>query len=128
MDKVITVVEAQEESEVVAYYQKFIMTNLSGGSSEKIKVTKKMGYVISVETPLERILREYLIKMNINYSKLILKRSDRVIVHLIQALVKRLILWYTKTNKRGNINATQKVLELGKDPNITLTIKNFYTQ
>jgi len=49
MDKVITVVEAREESEVVAYYQRFIMTNLVNGSSEKIKVTKKMGYVISVE-------------------------------------------------------------------------------
>ena len=35
MDKVITVVEAKEDSEVVAYYQKFIMTNLNGGSSEK---------------------------------------------------------------------------------------------
>ena len=55
MDKVITVVEAKEESEVVAYYQKFIMTNLSGGSSEKIKVTKKMGYVISVEQAREHL-------------------------------------------------------------------------
>ena len=55
MDKVITVVEAREESEVVAYYQKFIMTNLSGGSSEKIKVTKKMGYVISVEKARENL-------------------------------------------------------------------------
>ena len=55
MDKVITVVEAREESEVVAYYQKFIMTNLSGGSSEKIKVTKKMGYVISVEKAREHL-------------------------------------------------------------------------
>ena len=57
MDKVITVVEAREESEVVAYYQKFIMTNLSGGSSEKIKVTKKMGYVISVEKARENLER-----------------------------------------------------------------------
>ena len=53
MDKVITVVEAREESEVVAYYQRFIMTNFQGGSSEKIKVTKKMGYVISVEKARE---------------------------------------------------------------------------
>ena len=55
MDKVITVVEAREDSEGVAYYQKFIMTNLSGGSSEKIKVTKKMGYVISVEKAREHL-------------------------------------------------------------------------
>ena len=55
MDKVITVVEAQETSEVVAYYQKFIMTNLSGGHSEKIKVTKKMGYLISVEKARETL-------------------------------------------------------------------------
>ena len=55
MDKVITVVEAREDSEVVAYYQRFIMTNLSGGSSEKIKVTKKMGYVISVEKAREHL-------------------------------------------------------------------------
>ena len=57
MDKVITVVEAKEDSEVVAYYQKFIMTNLSGGSSDKIKVTKKMGYVISVEKARENLER-----------------------------------------------------------------------
>ena len=57
MDKVITVVEAREESEVVAYYQKFIMTNFSGGSSDKIKVTKKMGYVISVEKARENLER-----------------------------------------------------------------------
>ena len=57
MDKVITVVEAREESEVVAYYQKFIMTNLSGWSSDKIKVTKKMGYVISVEKARENLER-----------------------------------------------------------------------
>ena len=57
MDKVITVVEAREESEVVAYYQKFIMTNLSGGSSDKIKVTKKIGYVISVEKARENLER-----------------------------------------------------------------------
>tara|TARA_Y100000992_G_scaffold192387_1_gene130706 strand:+ start:192 stop:608 length:417 start_codon:yes stop_codon:yes gene_type:complete len=55
MDRVITVVEAQEDSEVVAYYQRFIMTNLAGGSSEKIKVTKKMGYVISVEKARETL-------------------------------------------------------------------------
>ena len=55
MDKVITVVEAREESEVVAYYQRFIMTNLAGGSSAKIKVTKKMGYVISVEKARESL-------------------------------------------------------------------------
>ena len=55
MDKVITVVEAMEDSEVVAYYQRFIMTNLQGGSSEKIKVTKKMGYVISVEKARENL-------------------------------------------------------------------------
>ena len=55
MDKVITVVEAREESEVVAYYQKFIMTNLAGVASEKIKVTKKMGYVISVEKARETL-------------------------------------------------------------------------
>ena len=57
MDRVITVVEAQENSEVVAYYQRFIMTNLHGGSSEKIKVTKKMGYVISVEKARENLER-----------------------------------------------------------------------
>ena len=55
MDKVITVVEAREDSEVVAYYQRFIMTNLSGGSAQKIKVTKKMGYVISVEKARENL-------------------------------------------------------------------------
>ena len=55
IDKVITVVEARENSEVVAYYQRFIMTNLAGGSSEKIKVTKKMGYVISVEKARESL-------------------------------------------------------------------------
>tara|TARA_B100001057_G_scaffold191123_1_gene192003 strand:- start:173 stop:574 length:402 start_codon:yes stop_codon:yes gene_type:complete len=55
MDKIITVVEAREESEVVAYYQRFIMTNLVNGSSEKIKVTKKMGYVISVEDARENL-------------------------------------------------------------------------
>jgi len=31
------------------------MTNLAGGSSEKIKVTKKMGYVISVEKARESL-------------------------------------------------------------------------
>ena len=55
MDKVITVVEAKEDSDVVSYYQKFIFSNLNGGSSEKIKVTKKMGYIISVDQA-----REYL--------------------------------------------------------------------
>ena len=55
MDKVITVVEAREDSEVVAYYQKFVMTNLQGGKGEKIKVTKKMGYVISVEKAREHL-------------------------------------------------------------------------
>ena len=49
MDRVITVVEANEDSEVVRYYQKFIFTNTNQISSEKIKVSKKMGYVISVE-------------------------------------------------------------------------------
>ena len=33
------------------------MTNLSGGSSDKIKVTKKMGYVISVEKARENLER-----------------------------------------------------------------------
>ena len=55
MDKLITVVEAKEDSEVVGYYQKFIMTTLNGGSSEKLKVTKKMGYVISVEQAREHL-------------------------------------------------------------------------
>ena len=49
MDRVITVVEAQEDSEVVKYYRKFIFTNTNQTSSDKIKVSKKMGYVISVE-------------------------------------------------------------------------------
>ena len=49
MDRVITVVEAQEDSEGVKYYRKFIFTNTNQTSSEKIKVSKKMGYVISVE-------------------------------------------------------------------------------
>ena len=49
MDRVITVVEAQEDSEVVKYYRKFIFTNTNQTSSEKIKVSKKTGYVISVE-------------------------------------------------------------------------------
>ena len=39
MDKVITVVEAREDSEVVKYYQRFIFSNLNGTQSEKIKVT-----------------------------------------------------------------------------------------
>ena len=55
MDRVITVVEAQPDSEVVRYYEKFIFTNLQQGSAEKIKVTKKMGYVISVEKAREHL-------------------------------------------------------------------------
>tara|TARA_S200000501_G_scaffold232059_1_gene217656 strand:- start:321 stop:728 length:408 start_codon:yes stop_codon:yes gene_type:complete len=55
MDRVITVVEAQEDSEVVRYYQKFIFNNSQHGPSEKIKVTKKMGYVISVEKAREHL-------------------------------------------------------------------------
>ena len=47
--------EAQEESEVVRYYQKFIFNNLQQGSGEKIKVTKKMGYIISVEKAREHL-------------------------------------------------------------------------
>jgi len=59
MDKVITVVEAREDSEVVKYYQKFIFSNLNGGSGEKIKVTKKMGYVNSVEKARDTLERLY---------------------------------------------------------------------
>ena len=59
MDKVITVVEAKEDSEVVSYYQKFIMTTLNGGTSEKIKVTEKMGYVISVEQAREHLEKPF---------------------------------------------------------------------
>ena len=59
MDKVITVVEAREDSEVVKYYQRFIFSNLNGTQSEKIKVTKKMGYVISVEKARETLERLY---------------------------------------------------------------------
>ena len=59
MDRVLTVVEAQEDSEVVAYYQRFIMTNLAGGSSEMIKGKKKMGYVISVEKARETLEKIY---------------------------------------------------------------------
>ena len=55
MDRVITVVEAQPDSEVVRYYEKFIFTNLQQGPAEKIKVTKKMGYVISVEKAREHL-------------------------------------------------------------------------
>ena len=55
MDRVITVVEAQEDSEVVKYYRKFIFTNTNQISSEKIKVTKKMGYLISVEKARESL-------------------------------------------------------------------------
>ncbi len=57
MDRVITVVEAQADSEVVKYYEKFIFTNLQQGPAEKIKVTKKMGYVISVEKARENLER-----------------------------------------------------------------------
>ena len=59
MDRVITVVEAQPDSEVVRYYEKFIFTNLQQGSAEKIKVTKKMGYVISVEKARETLEKIY---------------------------------------------------------------------
>ena len=59
MDRVITVVEAQPDSEVVRYYEKFIFTNLQQGPAEKIKVTKKMGYVISVEKARETLEKIY---------------------------------------------------------------------
>ena len=59
MDRIITVVEANEDSEVVKYYQKFIFSNLNGGPAEKIKVTKKMGYVISVEQARESLEKLY---------------------------------------------------------------------
>ena len=59
MDRVITVVEAREDSEVVRYYQKFIFSNLKDTSSEKIKVTKKMGYVISVAEARENLQKLY---------------------------------------------------------------------
>ena len=59
MDRVITVVEAREDSEVVRYYQKFIFSNLKDTSSEKIKVTKKMGYVISVAAARENLEKLY---------------------------------------------------------------------
>ena len=59
MDRVITVVEAQPDSEVVRYYEKFIFTNLQQGSAEKIKVTKKMGYVISVAEARENLEKLY---------------------------------------------------------------------
>ena len=59
MDKVITVVEAREDSEVVKYYQRFIFSNLNGTQSEKIKVTKKMGYVNSVEKARDTLERLY---------------------------------------------------------------------
>ena len=55
MDRVITVVEAQDDSEVVKYYRRFIFTNTNQISSEKIKVTKKMGYLISVEKARESL-------------------------------------------------------------------------
>ena len=59
MDRVITVVEAREDSEVVKYYQKFIFSNLKDTCSEKIKVTKKMGYVISVAEARENLEKLY---------------------------------------------------------------------
>ena len=59
MDRVITVVEAREDSEVGRYYQKFIFSNLKDTSSEKIKVTKKMGYVISVAEARENLEKLY---------------------------------------------------------------------
>ena len=59
MDKVITVVEAREDSEVVKYYQRFIFSNLNGTQSEKIKVTKKMGYVNSVEKARDTLEKLY---------------------------------------------------------------------
>ena len=59
MDRVITVVEAREDSEVVRYYQKFIFSNLKDTCSEKIKVTKKMGYVISVAEARENLEKLY---------------------------------------------------------------------
>ena len=59
MDRVITVVEAREDSEVVRYYQKFIFSNLKDTSSEKIKVTKKMGYLISVAEARENLEKLY---------------------------------------------------------------------
>ena len=43
MDRVITVVEAQEDSEVVAYYQRFIMTNLGWWFIRKDKSHKEDG-------------------------------------------------------------------------------------
>ena len=35
MDRVITVVEAEDDSDVVGYYQRFIISNLSDGEVEK---------------------------------------------------------------------------------------------
>jgi len=58
MDKVITVVEASEDSEVVSYYTKFVMANFTNGS-ERIKVTKKMGYLNSVEKAREQLEKLY---------------------------------------------------------------------
>lgn len=49
MDKVITVVEAPEDSEVVASYMKFIFSKSSSSGSSKIKVSEKMGYKSSVD-------------------------------------------------------------------------------
>ena len=78
MDRVITVVEAREDSEVVKYYQKFIFSNLNGGPAEKIKVTKKMGYVISVERARENLEKAYKKGRRAHSIPL---NSDRVIVH-----------------------------------------------
>ena len=58
MDKAITVVEAAEDSEVVTYYTKFVMANFTDGS-ERIKVTKKMGYLNSVEKAREQLEKLY---------------------------------------------------------------------
>ena len=58
IDKVITVVEATEDSEVVSYYTKFVMANFTNGS-ERIKVTKKMGYLNSVEKAREQLENIY---------------------------------------------------------------------
>ena len=48
MDRVITVVEAEDDSDVVGYYQRFIISNLSDGGSGKIKASRKMGQLGTV--------------------------------------------------------------------------------
>lgn len=48
MDRVITVVEADEDSDVVEYYQRFIASNLSDGKQGKIKASRKMGQIGTV--------------------------------------------------------------------------------